>query len=413
MNKIELKLKKNIAKNYWYSLITNLNFTHGLWMLYLAHKGLSLLEIGMMEGLFHVYSLLMEVPTGAIADLLGRKASRIAGRIASLISLIIMIFSSTFWLFALSFFFSALSYNLESGSGEALVFDSMKVINKEKEYTKVAGNVEAIYQTASIFSLFIGGILGQRSFILAFSSAMIVSVIAIISAVTFYEPPIEKVVNSDHSFKNFLIHTVESFKTLFSKKKIAILTLFTTTLSAFSTVVFYYIQNYWRSTGLTISTIGLYLAIGSAAGALLSINVQRIERLLKRGKFSYIKQYPFLFFSLIVFFGIFLLAFSGFNTVHSILSVVALTLIMAGESGMFVSFQNFLHQNIPSHQRATIISIESMLFSIIMIAIFPIFGWIADISSFKVSFVSLSVIAGIFLFSALIIMHRFSERREK
>src|SRR6056297_653491 len=105
MNKIELKLKKNIAKNYWYSLITNLNFTHGLWMLYLAHKGLSLLEIGMMEGLFHVYSLLMEVPTGAIADLLGRKTSRIAGRIASLISLIIMIFSSTFWMFALPFSF--------------------------------------------------------------------------------------------------------------------------------------------------------------------------------------------------------------------------------------------------------------------------------------------------------------------
>src|SRR6056297_134981 len=413
MNKIELKLKKNIAKNYWYSLITNLNFTHGLWMLYLAHKGLSLLEIGMMEGLFHVYSLLMEVPTGAIADLLGRKTSRIAGRIASLISLIIMIFSSTFWMFALSFFFSALSYNLESGSGEALIFDSMKVINKEKGYTKVAGNIEAIYQTASIFSLVIGGILGQRSFMLAFGSAMVVSIIAIISATTFYEPPIEKVVNSEHSFSNFLIHTYESFKTLFSKKIIASLTLFTTTLSAFSTVCFFYIQNFWRSTGLTISTIGLYLAIGSAAGALLSINVQRIERFLKQGKFTNITKYPFLFFSLIIFLGIFLLAFSGFNTLHSILSVVALALIMAGESGMFVSFQNFLHQNIPSHQRATIISIESMLFSIIMIAIFPIFGWIADISSFKVSFISLSVIAGILLFSALIIMHRFSERKER
>ncbi|MEA1883530.1 MAG: hypothetical protein U9N62_03295 [Thermotogota bacterium] len=146
---------------------------------------------------------------------------------------------------------------------------------------------------------------------------------------------------------------------------------------------------------------------------MLSINVQRIERFFKRGKFSIITKHPFLFFSLIVFFGIFLLAFSGFNTVHSVLSVVALTLIMAGESGMFVSFQNFLHQNIPSHQRATIISIESMLFSIIMIAVFPIFGWIADISSFKVSFVSLSVIAGILLFAALIIMHRFSERRGK
>src|SRR6056297_937205 len=321
MNKTALKLKKNITKNYWCALITNLNFTHGLWMLYLAHNGLSLMEIGMMEGFFHVCSLLMEVPTGAIADLLGRKASRIAGRIASLIGLLIMIFSSTFWMFALSFFFSALSYNLESGSGEALVFDSMKVINQEGGYTKVAGNVEAIYQTASIFSLFIGGILGQRSFILAFGSAVVVSAIAIISAMTFYEPPIEKVVNSEHSFKNFLLHTYESFKTLFSKKIIASLTVFTTTLSAFSTVVFYYIQNYWRSTGLDISTIGFYLAIGSGAGALLSINVQRIARFLKRGNFSKITKYPFLFFSLIVFFGIFLLAFSGFNTLHSILSV--------------------------------------------------------------------------------------------
>jgi len=413
MNKIESKLKKNIAKNYWYMLITNLNFTHGLWMIYLAYKGLSLLEIGMMEGLFHVSSLLMEVPTGAIADLLGRKASRVAGRIASLISLIILIFSNTFWMFALSFFFSALSYNLESGSGEALVFDSMKVLKKEKGYTKVAGNIEAIYQTASIFSLLIGGILGQRSFMLAFGSAIVVSMIAIISAMTFYEPPIEKVVNSEHSFKNFLIHTYESFKTLFSKKTIASLTLFTTTLSAFCTVIFFYIQNYWQSTGLNISTIGLYLAIGSAAGAILSLNVQRIERFLKRRKFSNITKYPFLFFSMIVFSGIFLLAFSGFKNVHSVLSVVALTLIMAGESGMFVSFQNFLHQNIPSHQRATIISIESMLFSIVMIAIFPIFGWIADISSFKVSFIALSVIAGILLLSALIIMHRFSERKER
>src|SRR6056297_620194 len=413
MNKTALKLKKNITKNYWYALITNLNFTHGLWMLYLAHKGLSLMEIGMMEGFFHVCSLLMEVPTGAIADLLGRKASRIAGRIASLVSLLILIFSNTFWMFALSFFFSSLSYNLESGSGEALIFDSLKVINKEKGYTKVAGNVEDIYQTASIFSLFIGGILGQRSFTLAFVCAIGVSIVAIISGMTFFEPPIEKVVNSEHSFKNFLLHTYESFKTLFSKKLIASLTLFTTTLSAFSTVIFYYIQNYWQSTGLTISTIGLYLAIGSAAGALLSINVQRIEGFLKRGKFTNITKYPFLFFSLIIFVGIFLLAFSGFNTIHSVLSVIALTFVMAGESGMFVSFQNFLHQNIPSHQRATIISIESMLFSIIMIAIFPIFGWIADISSFKVSFISLSVIAGILLFSALIIMHRFSERKER
>lgn len=410
MNQIELKLKKNITKNYWYSLVNSLNLTHGLWMIYLAHKGMSLLEIGMLEGFFHVCSLIMEVPTGAIADLLGRKASRVAGRISGLVSLLILIFSNTFWMFACSFFFSALSYNLESGSGEALVFDSLKVIKEEKGYTKVAGNLEAIFQTASIFSLIVGGLLGEKSFMLAFMSAIVVSVIAIVLAMTFYEPPIEKVVNSEHSVKNFLIHTYESFKTLFSKRIIASLTLFTTTLSAFTTVIFYYIQNYWKSTGLSVATIGVYLAIGSAGGALLSFNITRIEAVLKRFKLGNFAKYPFLCFALIIFVGIFLISFSGFSQETSWITVIALTLVMAGESGMFVSFNNFLNQNIPSHQRATIISIESMLFSIVMIALFPVFGWIAELTSFKVSFLSLAGLAGMLFVASLMIMNKFSPK---
>lgn len=405
MNAIEIKLKKNIAKNYWYSLITNLNFTHGLWMLYLAHKGMSLFEIGLLEGFFHVVSLLMEVPTGAVADLVGRKASRIAGRICGLLSLLILMVSNTFWMFALSFFFSALSYNLESGSGEALIFDSMKILNTENRYTKIAGNVEAIFQTASILSLVIGGILGQRSFMLAFTCAVGIGVLAIFSAMTFFEPTIERVVNSNHSVKNFIIHTGESFKTLFSKKRIAFLTIFVSTLSAITTVVFYYIQNYWHSTGLSIATIGLYLGIGSAAGVVLSLNVQRIEKALKRGKDISVTKYPFLFFSIIIFAGIFVLSFAGFTETNSTLSVIALAAIMAGESGMFVSFSNFLNQNIPSHQRATILSIESMIFSLIMIVIFPIFGWLSECCSFKHAFIALAVTAGFLLLTAMIVMY--------
>ena len=413
MNQIELKLKKNITKNYWYSLVNSLNLTHGLWMIYLAYKGMNLLEIGMLEGFFHICSLIMEVPTGAIADLMGRKASRIAGRIFALISLLIMIVSNTFWMFACSFFFSALSYNLESGSGEALVFDSLKVINEEKGYTKVAGNLEAIFQTASIVSLIVGGLMGEKSFMLAFMTALVISGIAIILAMTFYEPPIEKVVNSEHSLQNFMIHTFESFKTLFSKRTIAFLTLFTTTLSAFTTVLFYYIQNYWKSTGLSIATIGVFLAIGSAGGALLAINVERMEKALKRTNLGNLSKYPFLFFALIIFMGIFLVAFSGFTPLTAAITVIALTLIMAGESGMFVSFNNFLNQNIPSHQRATIISIESMLFSLIMIAIFPIFGWIADQTSFQVSFLCLAGLAGVLLFASLIIMNQFRSKSSR
>jgi len=408
MTTIEKKLERNIKKNYIFNFITNVDFTRGLWMLYLAFKGMSLFQIGMLEGMFHITSLIMEVPTGAIADLIGRKASRMAGRVSGLVALLIMMNSHTFWLFALSFFFTALSYNLESGAGEALVFDSMKSLNREKGFTKVLGKNEAIFNIASIFSLYIGGFLGQKSFTLVFISSIVICIGALLMSLSFHEPEVERDKHAERSFVNFAIHTGESFKTLFSKKEVAFLTLFTTTLSAFSTLIFYYIQNYWRSTGVEISTIGLFLALGSAVAAFVSVNVGRVERFVKKRIKGSVFRYPFLIFSIVIFGGVFGLAFLSLNGTSNVAAMLFLVMTMAGESGMYVSFNSFLNKHIPSKQRATIISIESMLFSLMMIAVFPVFGWLAEIRSFYFAFGALAVVSGVMLTASFFVIRRFS-----
>ncbi|MDF2593450.1 MAG: major facilitator superfamily 1, partial [Clostridia bacterium] len=80
-----IQLKRNINKNYLYTLIQNIDFTRGIWMLYLAGKGMSLTQLGLLETIFHVTSFTMEVPTGAVADIFGRRISRIVGRVASIV----------------------------------------------------------------------------------------------------------------------------------------------------------------------------------------------------------------------------------------------------------------------------------------------------------------------------------------
>src|SRR6056297_971594 len=129
-------LKKNVYKNYIFTLINNFNVTSGIWMLFLASRGLSLFEIGIMESIFHITSFTMEIPTGMIADLYGRKFSRLLGRLATVLAFLIMLFSHSTILFALSFIIQALGYNLESGAGEALIYDSMKEIGEEEKYIK-------------------------------------------------------------------------------------------------------------------------------------------------------------------------------------------------------------------------------------------------------------------------------------
>jgi len=102
----------------------NFDLSSAIWVLYLIYKGLPLWQIGLLEGIFHCTSLITEVPTGAIADLIGRKKIIIIGRLCSAFSSMLMLFSSSFFGFAIAFIFSAWGYNFNSGSEEALVYDS-------------------------------------------------------------------------------------------------------------------------------------------------------------------------------------------------------------------------------------------------------------------------------------------------
>ena len=165
-----MKYKKNILLDYLHTLFRNFNLTHGIWLAFLYSKGLSILQIGMFEVVFHITAITMEVPTGMIADLFGRKMSRILGILSYIILLIIMIYSSSYVMIIIGFIFCALGFTLESGSGEALVFDSLKLMNKEETYMKVNGWKEVIYQASSGAALLVGGYIAMKSFEWTFGS---------------------------------------------------------------------------------------------------------------------------------------------------------------------------------------------------------------------------------------------------
>ncbi len=76
---IKGKMKRNISISYVYNFLMRLDITSAIWVLYLAFKGMSLVEIGILESIYHITGLLCEMPTGAIADLYGKKFSIIVG----------------------------------------------------------------------------------------------------------------------------------------------------------------------------------------------------------------------------------------------------------------------------------------------------------------------------------------------
>ncbi|ERI91769.1 transporter, major facilitator family protein [Clostridiales bacterium oral taxon 876 str. F0540] len=388
-----IRLKRNVYKNYIFTLLQSLDFTRGIWMIYLASKGMSLTQLGLLETIFHTTSFLMEVPTGAVADLFGRKISRILGRVLSLISVILLLTANSFLWFAVSFVFTALSYNLESGAGDALIYDSLKEIGEEEKYMKINGNKELFYQSAGIISFFVGGYLATKSYNIAFLLTVVIGIITIVQSLTFKEPSVGRVNTKEENENIFVKQLKESIKVVISKPKVGFLILFTQVIMAFCTCIFFYLQNYLKGNGYTEWRIGIIYAISSLTVALLATQVHSIEKRIKEQGLLLIVP----FFTVVCIWGV---ALSKYNYMFFIL-------LMLTEEIIYVSMSDYVNKMIPSENRATILSFASMVFSFFMITLFPFIGLIGDKFNLTTAFKCLAMLGSILVIvNAVILISR-------
>ena len=157
-------LRKQIRLLYTTGILGNLSIT-GAWVVIMASRGFSLVQIGFAETVFHITSLLMEIPSGMLADVYGRKRMLALGNVMAITGDVITALSGNFAVACMAMPFHAMAYNFASGSGEALAYDSMKLEGKEDYYEKYSSNQSIIYRVASGISTLLAGValwLGYR-----------------------------------------------------------------------------------------------------------------------------------------------------------------------------------------------------------------------------------------------------------
>lgn len=363
---------KNIRKNYFYTFLANAGLSEAIWMLYLAYRGMSLVEIGLLESIFHITSLLMEVPTGAVADRYGRRTSRVLGRGVALVSTLLMLSATDFLTIAAAFVLSAISYNLESGAGDALVYDSLLQGDKEQDYLKVKGRSELFYQTARGFGLLVGGAVAQTSYELAYLVTAGFHGAALLQALRFEEPRVGREHRDAAETAGFLKGLKGSVSALRRAPHLLAYMLFIEVFSTFYTTQYFYFQNFLKSLGHREGFIGLVLAAAAALGVWGSNSAHRVE--LTLGRRFVVSRIPLV--CLLLFGSV---AFLPYEPVWFLL-------VSFLEGLLFVLFSGYINQLIPSEHRATLLSFESMLFSLLMIVWFPIYGWLAATLGFKAGF---------------------------
>lgn len=159
----KLNLKKQLACIYTSDLFSGLRITDAVWVALLAARGFSLWEIGLAESVYHIVSLFCEVPSGMAADLLGRRKTLLSGGVLTVTCNLLMAFAPNLFTICFAMGLNALAMTMFSGTFTALVYDSLKTEGREDEYIQVSANssqismlANAIGSLASLLKRFLG-----------------------------------------------------------------------------------------------------------------------------------------------------------------------------------------------------------------------------------------------------------------
>ncbi|MDE7429137.1 MAG: MFS transporter [Lachnospiraceae bacterium] len=359
------KIKKQLSKLYLSSVLGNLSLT-GAWVAILAARGYSLVEIGIVETVFHMTSLIFEMPSGILADVFGRKKMLIVSSVMRMIGNIVMILSNDLFMVCLSIAFHSLSYNFASGSDEALAYDSLKIAKMENKFEKYCSNQLVIYRLCSGISTLCAGFalfIGHR---IAYGADLITGAVQILILASLFEvyagnENTEKRHRSLTEIGSELIACFQESISFLKKAKNAIrLMLCNSFVGAVDILLLFFLQaklqgklpECWLGFAL------LFMEMGGIAGSKL------------------ILQFPKLKFKS-VFVVTVLFVFTGVLAEHSsIWPVMTLGGFLAavGDDAMQVRTNAILQDMFPSEQRATLTSVESFSFSVIMIVLSPLAG---------------------------------------
>jgi hypothetical protein len=306
--------------------------------------------------------------------------------------------ANDFLWFAISFIFTALSYNLESGAGDALIYDSLKELGEEDKYMKISGNKEVFYQVAGIVSFLVGGYMATKSYGVAFTITIIVGAIALLQSFSFKEPSVgrkQEVREKENVFVNQLKESIGVVKT---NPRIVSLIVFTEIILTFCTCIFFYLQNFLKGDGYNEAVIGVIYAATYVASALIAPQVHRIEKVIK-------EQGILLFIPFVTVACLWGIALSAY---HFIFFIV----LMITEEVVYVAMSDYINKMIPSENRATILSFSSMVFSFFMITVFPSVGMLGDRYSLSFAIKCLGGLGILFVLINSILLLKSGMKRE-
>lgn len=204
---------KMIARFSLYGFLKNFDFSEPFLVLFWLSLGLNFFQVGILVAFQNVLINAMEIPSGAFADLYGRKTCMLISLASYVISFILFAVAQSFAMLFLPLVFYAVGDAFRTGTHKAMIFDWLKMSGRLDERTKVYGYTRSWSNYGSAFSVVIAAfiMIAFRDFRLVFWLSVIPGLVGLWN-IQCYPEELNRRNSASVSFRDILAHTFSGVK---------------------------------------------------------------------------------------------------------------------------------------------------------------------------------------------------------
>ncbi|MDT8427155.1 MAG: MFS transporter [Pseudomonadales bacterium] len=357
------KLQRNIK------IIHALTFFHTFMLIvpvivpFFRAKGLTLTEIFYLQAIFAASIVLLEAPSGYLADLMGRRLVLLIGSAAHGLGYFWLNFAEGFWELMLFEITLGVAMSMLSGADLALLLDTENALaQKEQEHGNSLAQMGFTRSMAEGLGALLGGLLALWSFELMVLIQSLVAWVCLLLALMLVEPPRLSGQETEQLLSLKTIYTHLLLKDKLLRQVFIAIPVYN--LATFH--VAWLIQAYWENVGISLGLFGILWFAQSVTVGMANRFAYALER--KKGA-----AFALLLIGVLPIFGHFGMAWLGgwFGI------VLCFSLFFC--RGLYqVILVNALNNRVPGSFRATANSLTSLLFRFGFILTGPLVGYLTE-----------------------------------
>ena len=356
-------LEKNISKIYLLKFFSMFLILMPVIVPFFNSLGVGMKGVYLIQCVFAITVFFLEVPSGYVADILGRKKTLILAFSLSALGFSLFPFAQNLTHLIIAEIILGIGLSLSSGTDTALLYDTLEALKSKKNQVKALGKSISYLSMGEGFASLIASGLIYLSFTthdLAIASA-ICSWIPFLITLFLYEPPRKKMEKEHKENVKYI------FKMLFKQSKLLRLIMFNIVFS-FSGTLFavWMFQKYWGNLGIPLFYFGLLWAITNFTVSFSGRYAHKLEKW--RGSTE-----------VVVFIGLLPVAgYFGISFVDHIMGFLVCLLFQVCRGVGQVILKDALNKRVTGDFRATANSIAQMGARIFFTLLGPFLGFYID-----------------------------------